>query len=358
MSASKTWRGEVGILGILGTDEHRLKYAQRNLAATEQVLIGAAEGVGRSIAALQSHQQILRASLCRMKAADFQPMLRMNTEETVAILEAQLDIINKSLHTATKLHAQLQYKSTDVVGPFGKNKDYTLPQIDELTNETLETYVQQLYAYEQLPKDHIKGWWDKKDPATWIPHGWKPNDTQKWCRYALLATEEGNGLVPYYGIPQSEIGWDPQDPLTWVPFGWRIKNESLWQNWHESQQADDSDESPHAGLLAPEPGWSEVDHGSIRGTSGDDPHKDTQGTFATAFGVGRTRHQNIGTKGKFTEEASKSQSKPCSPFGKEDYAEFYERQKKQKSKGKGEQEDKGDGPTPGWKEFEAAQNSR
>ena len=122
MSASKTWRGEEGILGILGTDEHRLKYAQRNLAATEQVLIGAADSVGRSIAALQSHQQILRASLCRMKAADFQPMLRMNAEETVAILEAQLDIINKSLHTATKLHAQLQYKSTDVVGPFGKKQ--------------------------------------------------------------------------------------------------------------------------------------------------------------------------------------------------------------------------------------------
>ena len=358
MSASKTWRGEVGILGILGTDEHRLKFAQRNLAATEQVLIGAADSVGRATAALQSHQQILRASLCRMKAADFQPMLTMNVEETKAILEAQLDIINKSLHTATKLHAQLQYKSTDVVGPFGKNKDYTPPQIDELTNETLETYVQQLSAYEKLPKDHIKGWWDKEDPATWIPHGWKPNDTQKWCRYALLATEEGNGLVPYYGIPQSEIGWDPQDPLTWVPFGWRIKNESLWQNWHESQHADDSDESPHAGLLAPEPGWNEVDHGSIRGASGDDPHKDTQCTFTEAYGVGQTKHRSVGTKGKFAEEASKNQPKPCSPFGKEDYAAYYERKKQQKSKGKGEQEDKGDGPTPEWQEFEAAQNSR
>ena len=35
MEDTKTWRGETGISGILGTDEHRLKYAQRNIAATE-----------------------------------------------------------------------------------------------------------------------------------------------------------------------------------------------------------------------------------------------------------------------------------------------------------------------------------
>ena len=34
---------------------------------------------------------------------------------------------------ATKLQATLMYKSVDIVGPFSRNKDYTLPQIDELT---------------------------------------------------------------------------------------------------------------------------------------------------------------------------------------------------------------------------------
>ena len=358
MANSKTWRGETGICGVLGNDEHRLKYAQRNLASTEHVLIGAAASVGRSIAALQSHQQILRASLVRMKAADFQPPFWMNAEETKEILEAQLEIITKSLHTATKLNAQLLYKSTDVVGPFGKDKDYTLPQIDELTNETLETYVQQLDTYEKLPKDHIKGWWDASDPATWIPNGWKPNDTQKWCRYARLATEEGHGLVPYYGIPQSEIGWDPKDPLTWVPFGWRIKNESLWQDWHKSQQAEESDESPHAGLLAPEPEWNEVEAASIKGSSGADPHKDTQSTFDEAYGVGGQKGKHVGTRGRFAGEASKSQPKPCSPFGKDDYEAYHANKMKQKAKGKGDREDAGDGPTPEWREFEAGQCGR
>ena len=132
----------------------------------------------------------------------------------------------------------------------------------------------------------------------------------------------------------------------------------MWQNWHESQQADDSDESPHAGLLAPEPGWNEVEAASIRGESGEDPHKDTQCTFAEAYGVGQPKNQRVGSKGKFAGEASKSQPKPCSPFGKEDYAAYYEHKKQQKSKGKGEQDDKGDGPSPEWKEFEAAQCGR
>ena len=227
MAGAKTWRGE-GFCALIGTDDHRLKYAQRNLASTEKVLIGAASGVNRSVAALQSHQQILRTSLVRMRAASFQPKYWMNGEETTAKLEAQLQLISQALSSATKLQAQLMYKSVDIVGPFGLDKDYTQPQIDELTNATLETYVQQLDTIDKLPEDHPKGWWDATDPATWIPHGWKPNDTQKWCRYARMATEEGHGLVPYYGIPHSEIGWDPNDPLTWVPFGWHVKDPSLW----------------------------------------------------------------------------------------------------------------------------------
>ena len=317
MENVKTWRGE-GLSGLIGTDEHRLKYAQRNLASTEQVLIGAANGVGRSIAALQRHQQIIRASLVRMKAANFHPKHWMNCEETTAKLEAQLQLMAQALHTATKLQAQLMYKSVEVVGPFGQDKDYALPQIDELTNEMLETYVQQLDTFDKMPKDHVKGWWDASDPATWIPHGWKPTDTQKWCRYARMATEEGHGLVPYYGIPHSEIGWDPKDPLTWVPFGWRIKNASLWQDWHNNQKDDGSDESPHAGLLAPEEGWNEVEGASIKDTGGEDPNKDVKSTFTEAYGVGEQK-QKHDKKGKFEAEASKSQPKSCSPFGKDDY---------------------------------------
>ena len=96
MAGSKTWRGE-GTCALTGTDEHRLKYAQRNLASTEKVLIGAANGVSRSVAALQSHQQILRTSLVRMKAAGFQPKYWMNGEETTAKLEAQLQLISQAL---------------------------------------------------------------------------------------------------------------------------------------------------------------------------------------------------------------------------------------------------------------------
>ena len=130
-------------------------------------------------------------------------------------------------------------------------KDYTQPQIDELTTATHETYVQQLDTIDKLPADHPPGWWDEADPASWIPYGWKPRDTQKWCRYARMATEEGHGLVHYHGVPQSQIGWDPTDPLTWVPFGWQIKDPSLWQDWHTSQRNEDSDESPHAASLIP-----------------------------------------------------------------------------------------------------------
>ena len=58
---------------MIGTDAHRLKFAQRNLASTEKVFIGTANGTSKYITALQSHQQIIRASLTRMRAAGFQP---------------------------------------------------------------------------------------------------------------------------------------------------------------------------------------------------------------------------------------------------------------------------------------------
>ena len=326
MAVSKTWRGE-GACALMGTDAHRLRYAQRNLASTEKVLIGAANGVNKSIAALQSHQQILQASLVRMRAATFQVPNWMSSEETTAKLEAQLQLISKALSSATKLQGQLMYKSVDIVGPFGSDKDYTQPQIDELTTATLETYVQQLATIDKLPADHPPGWWDAADPATWIPHGWKPKDTQKWCRYARMATEEGHGLVPYYGIPHSQIGWDPTDPLTWVPFGWHIKDPSLWKDWHESQRGDEDDESPHAGLLAPDADWNRVEAASIAETNSVDPNKDMECTFEEAYGIGGQKAKRI-TQGKFAAESSKSQPQPLSPFGDGDYPAYYDEQKK------------------------------
>ena len=311
---------------MIGTDAHRLKYAQRNLASTEQVLIGTANGFSRYVTALQSHQQIIRASLTRMRAAGFQPKNWMNAEEVTAMLEAQLQHITAALTMATQLHAQLMYKAVEIVGPFGNDKDYTQPQVDELTNDTMETYVQQLEAINKLPDDHPKCWWDESDPATWIPYGWRPHDTQKWCRYARLATEEGNGLIQYYGIPQSEMGWDPNDPLTWVPFGWRIKDASLWQDWHKSQQSENNDESPHSGLLTPDPEWSDVKEASIGEMNCIDPNKDVESEFAEAYGVGtaaKGRHQ-----GKFASASAKAQQQPVSPFGHGDYKEYYERKKK------------------------------
>ena len=153
MAVSKTWRGE-GFCAMIGTDEHRILYAQRNLASTERVLIEAAKEVNRSIATLQSHQLILQASQVRMKAATFQPKHWMNSAETKAKLGAQMQLITTALRTATKLQGQLMYKSVDVVGPFGSKKDYTQPQIDELTTATHETYVQQLDTIDKLPADH------------------------------------------------------------------------------------------------------------------------------------------------------------------------------------------------------------
>ena len=157
-----------------------------------------------------------------------------------------------------------------------------------------------------------------------------------------MATEEGHGLVPYYGIPHSEIGWDPNDPLTWVPFGWHIKDASLWQDWHMSQHGEESDESPHAGLLAPDEDWNEVKEASIEGKSGEDPNKDVECSYAEAFGVGDQKRKRI-TQGKFAAEASKTQKKPVSPFGDGDYPAYYEQKKK---------------PSPEWAEFERNQWGR
>ena len=143
LAGQQTWRGG-GFCSMIDTDAHRLKFAQRNLASTEKVFIGTANGLSKYITALQSHQQIIRASLTRMRAAGFQPRYWMNAEEVTAMLEAQLQHITAALNMATQLHAQLMYKAVEIVGPFGNDKDYTQPQIDELTNDTLETYVQQL----------------------------------------------------------------------------------------------------------------------------------------------------------------------------------------------------------------------
>ena len=218
------------------------------------------------------------------------------------------------------------YKSVDMVGPFGLDKDYTQPQIDELTTASAETYIQQQAASDKLPENHPKGWWDADDPATWIPHGWKPNDTQKWCRYALMATEEGHGLVPYYGVPHSQIGWDPNNPLTWVPFGWEINDPTLWKDWHDSQRSDEGDGSPHAGLLAPDADWNTVEAASIAQPSGADPNKDDECTYEEAYGIGEQKAKRI-TQGKFTATATRSQTKPLSPFGDGDYPAYYEKQK-------------------------------
>ena len=61
MAVSKTWRGE-GFHALTGTDEHRIRFAQRNLASTEKTLTEAAREVGKTISILQSHRQILQAS--------------------------------------------------------------------------------------------------------------------------------------------------------------------------------------------------------------------------------------------------------------------------------------------------------
>ena len=110
--------------------------------------------------------------------------------------------------------------------------------------------------------------------------------------------------------------------------------------------------------VAPEPGWNEVEAASIKGNSGEDPHKDTRSTFDEAYGVGGLKGKQASARGKFAGEASKSQTKPCSPFGKDDYAAYYANKTKQKAKGKGDREDAGDGPSPEWKEFEAGQCGR
>ena len=141
-----------------------------------------------------------------------------------------------------------------------------------------------------------------------------------------MATEEGHGLVPYYGIPHSEIGWDPNDPLTWVPFGWRIKDASLWQDWHKSQQSEGNDESPHSGLLTPDQEWNDVKEARIGEMDCIDPNKDVECSFAEAYGAG-TKVKST-PQGKFASASSKIQSKPVSPFGEGDYKEYYERKKK------------------------------
>ena len=322
LAGQQTWRGG-GFCSFIGTDAHRLKYAKRNLASTEKVLSGAANGMCKYISALQSHQQIIRASLTRMRAAGFQPKHWMNAEETSAMLEAQLQHISSALTLATQLQAQLTYKAVEIVGPFDNEKDYVQPQVDELTNDAMETYVQQLEAMNKMGKDHPKGWWDEADPATWIPYGWMTHDTKKWCRYARMATEEGNGLAQYYGVPQAETSWDPNDPLTWVPFGWRIKDASLWQDWHKNQQSE-SDESPHSGLLTPDPEWNEIKEGGI--SKNTDPNKDVECDFSEAYAVGTINKEK--DKGRFESAAAKVQLKPVSPFGHGNYAEYCERKKK------------------------------
>ena len=323
MASPRTWRGE-GVTAVTGTDEHRLEYAFRNLASTEKVLIYAARDLGKPIAAMQSHEQVLQASLARMKAAPFSdPLNGMRGAETIAKLEAQLHLLSKALYTATKAQSLLMYKAIDIVGPFGQDKDYMIPQIDELTNAINETYDQQVSALAKLPETSLKPWWDAKDPSTWIPHGWKATNILKWRRFAKLATEEGNGLIPYYGIEENQV-WDPLDPLTWVPYGWKIKDAAQWKEWHDNQKEEDSDESPHAGLLTRDTEWNKVEQGVIQDAGPkEDPHKHTDSTFTEAYGAGAQR------KGKFESETLKAQLKPVSPFGDGDYQKYYENKKKQ-----------------------------
>ena len=222
------------------------------------------------------------------------------------------------------------YKSVDIVGPFGTHKDYSLPQLDELTTDQAETYKQQFARLEQNDPDEAKGWWDEKDPSTWIPYGWKPTDEDKWCEYAIQATEVGNGLIPYYELPFTQVDWDPNDPLTWVPFGWRIKDETAWKDWHESQKEEDSDVSPHEGLLAPEGDWSSVEPSKVMDAekaSGSDPHRDTKCTFEEAYGIGAPKPKRE-PRGKFGQQVQKTNTKPVSPFGDGNYEEYHAQQKK------------------------------
>ena len=100
MADQQTWRGE-GFIAQTGSDEHRIMYAQRNLASTEKVLVDAVHGVNRCVATLQSHQQILQASLFRTRATNFGPRHWMSGAETCAKLEAQMQVMHKALSTAT-----------------------------------------------------------------------------------------------------------------------------------------------------------------------------------------------------------------------------------------------------------------
>ena len=102
MASPRTWRGE-GATAVTGTDAHRFEYAFRNLASTEKVLIHAARDLGKPIASMQSHEQVLRASIARMKAAPFSdPLNSMRGVEAIAKLEAQLHLLSKAIHTAAK----------------------------------------------------------------------------------------------------------------------------------------------------------------------------------------------------------------------------------------------------------------
>ena len=235
----------------------------------------------------------------------------MQAAEMKGKTEAQISLIDKAILTAIQTKALMEYRSVDIVGPFGVNKDYSLPQLDEFTNEQADTYKQQEPKVAKLPKE----WWGEADPATWAPHGWKPTDAIKWNRYARMATEEGNGLEAFYQTPHSQMPWDPTDPLTWVPFGWRIKDPNQWRDWHADQSSEgEGGTSPHEGLLAPDSDWYRVQPGSITDTpseenmtkdSGADPHANTAATFQEAHGVGVARGQ-APESGKFSQAAQQS----------------------------------------------------
>ena len=286
MAYSKPWRGNEAIVHV-GSDEHKLKYAHRNLESTESVFISAARDAARCSATLQSQHQILQASLARMQAGGSQSEYAMSCAVAELKLKAQIKLLENALKSVTELYGHLTIKTVDLVGPFGKDKDYSLPQLDELTSDKAVTYKQQTNKIKHNPH-YLKGWWDKDDPATWIPHGWKTTDDCKWARYALMATEAGHGLgpLPYYEVEKHEIGWDPRDPLTWVPFGWQIKDQDQWSQWHSDQKGEDNEESPHSGLLERDAEWV----------------------------IENADKQDDTAKGKFQAEAEKSTSPPTMPL--------------------------------------------
>ena len=150
MAQSKFVRSK-GPVDHVGSDEWKLKYAHRNLASTESVFIAAGRDANKCMAALQSQHQILQTSLTRMQAGGSQSKNAMSCCEAEIKLKSQIRLLENALKSAAELNGHLMIKSVDLVGPFGQGKDWSLPQLDELTTAEAVTYKQQTNKIKKNP---------------------------------------------------------------------------------------------------------------------------------------------------------------------------------------------------------------